>query len=76
MQRQSPAFWPPRPSRRHHLAQRVKTAAGSVKRLLAYRPAAQRELAHMDWSDAGRIVRALESLAATGLGDVKALKVR
>ena len=45
-----------------------------MKRVLVYRPAAQRELAHMDWSDAGRIVRALESLAATGLGDVKALK--
>jgi mRNA-degrading endonuclease RelE of RelBE toxin-antitoxin system len=28
----------------------------------------------MDWSDAGRIVRSLESLAVTGLGDVKALK--
>jgi len=28
----------------------------------------------MDRSDAGRIVRALESLAVTGLGDVKALK--
>jgi len=28
----------------------------------------------MDRSEAGRIVRALESLAVTGLGDVKALK--
>ena len=45
-----------------------------MKRVLVYRPAAQRELAHMDWSDAGRIVRSLESLAVTGLGDVKALK--
>ena len=45
-----------------------------MKRLLVYKPAAQRELAHMDRSDAGRIVRALEAFATTGLGDVKALK--
>ena len=45
-----------------------------MKRLLLYKPAAQRELAHMDRSDAGRIVRALETFAASGLGDVKALK--
>jgi len=45
-----------------------------VKRLLLYKPAAQRELAHMERSDAGRIVRALETFATTGLGDVKALK--
>jgi mRNA-degrading endonuclease RelE of RelBE toxin-antitoxin system len=45
-----------------------------VKRLLVYRPAAQRELNRMDRSDAERIVRALEGLAAAGLGDVKALK--
>ena len=45
-----------------------------MKRLLVYRPAAQRELHHMDRSEAQRIVRALEGFAATGLGDVKALK--
>jgi mRNA interferase RelE/StbE len=45
-----------------------------VKRTLAYKPAAQRELAHMDRHDAERIVRALETFAATGTGDVKALK--
>lgn len=28
----------------------------------------------MDRSDAGRVIQALESFAATGLGDVKALK--
>ena len=45
-----------------------------MKRQLLYKPAAQRELAHMERSDAGRIVRALETFATTGLGDVKALK--
>lgn len=45
-----------------------------MKRLLVYRPAAQRELHHIDRSDAQRIIRALEGFAATGLGDVKALK--
>jgi len=45
-----------------------------VKRLLVYKPAAQRELAHMDRSDAARIIHALEGFAAAGLGDVKALK--
>jgi mRNA-degrading endonuclease RelE of RelBE toxin-antitoxin system len=45
-----------------------------VKRPLVYKPAAQRELAHMDRSDAQRIMQALEAFAATGRGDVKALK--
>lgn len=45
-----------------------------MKRLLVYRPAAQRELARMERSDAERIVRALEAFAATGYGDIKALK--
>jgi len=45
-----------------------------VKRLLVYKPAAQRELAHMDSSDAQRIVHALEAFASDGRGDVKALK--
>lgn len=45
-----------------------------MKRVLVYRPAAQRELNRMDRSDARRIVRALEGFAATGCGDVKALK--
>jgi hypothetical protein len=45
-----------------------------VKRLLVYKPAAQRELAHMDRSDATRILHALEGFAADGRGDVKALK--
>ena len=45
-----------------------------MKRLLRYKPAAQRELGRMDRSDAARIVHALEVLAATGHGDVKALK--
>ena len=45
-----------------------------MKRRLVYRPAAQRELHHMDRSDAQRITQALEGFAATGLGDVKALK--
>ena len=45
-----------------------------MKRLLVYRPAAQRQLEHMDRSDAKRIVRVLEAFAATGRGDVKALK--
>jgi len=45
-----------------------------VKRLLLYKPAAQRELNHIDRSDAERIIGALEAFAATGRGDVKALK--
>ena len=45
-----------------------------MKRLLVYKPAAQRELNRMDRFDAERVVRALEGFAATGLGDVKALK--
>ena len=45
-----------------------------MKRLLAYKPAAQRELARMNQSDAGRVIRSLESFAVTGLGDVKALQ--
>ena len=45
-----------------------------MKRLLTYKPAAQRELAHMDRSDATRIIHALEAFAADGRGDVKALK--
>jgi hypothetical protein len=44
-----------------------------VKRLLVYKPAAQRELAHMDRSDAHRIIHVLEAIAAAGRGDVKAL---
>ena len=45
-----------------------------MKRLLLYKPAAQRELSHMDRTEAERIMRALEALALTGRGDVKALK--
>jgi len=45
-----------------------------MKRLLVYKPAAQRELERLDRSDAERIVRALEVFAATGRGDVRALK--
>jgi mRNA interferase RelE/StbE len=45
-----------------------------VKRHLVYKPAAQRELLHMDRSDARRIIHALEAFAADGRGDVKALK--
>jgi mRNA-degrading endonuclease RelE of RelBE toxin-antitoxin system len=45
-----------------------------VKRHLVYKPAAQRELAHMDRSDATRIIHALEAFAGDGRGDVKALK--
>jgi mRNA-degrading endonuclease RelE of RelBE toxin-antitoxin system len=45
-----------------------------VKRLLVYKPAAQRELAHMDRSDAKRIIHALEAFAADGRGDIKARK--
>ena len=45
-----------------------------MKRFLVYKPAAQRELAHMDRSDAKRIVHALEAFADSGRGDVKALK--
>ena len=44
-----------------------------MKRFLVYKPAAQRELAHMDRSEAARMVRALEEFAADGRGDVKAL---
>ena len=45
-----------------------------MKRLLVYKPAAQRELERLDRSDAERIVGTLEVFAATGRGDVKALK--
>jgi mRNA-degrading endonuclease RelE of RelBE toxin-antitoxin system len=45
-----------------------------VNRNLVYKPAAQRELSRMDRSDAGRITHALELFAATGYGDIKALK--
>ena len=45
-----------------------------MKRLVLYKPAAQRALARMDHSEAKRIIRSLEVFAATGLGDVKALK--
>jgi mRNA-degrading endonuclease RelE of RelBE toxin-antitoxin system len=45
-----------------------------VRRLLVYKPAAQRELAHMDRSDATRVIHALEAFSAAGRGDVKALK--
>ncbi|MGA2773569.1 MAG: type II toxin-antitoxin system RelE/ParE family toxin [Bryobacteraceae bacterium] len=45
-----------------------------MKRLLVYKPAAQRELNRMDRSDAERIIHALEVFATTGHGDVKALK--
>jgi len=45
-----------------------------VKRLLVYRPAAQRELERMNRADVERIIRALEGFATAGLGDVKALK--
>jgi mRNA-degrading endonuclease RelE of RelBE toxin-antitoxin system len=52
----------------------TEAPAGSVKRLPLYRPAAQRELGQMDRSEAGRIIRALEAFAASGCGDVRALK--
>ena len=45
-----------------------------MKRLLLYKPAAQRELDHMERTEAERIMRVLEAFAATGRGDVKALK--
>jgi mRNA interferase RelE/StbE len=45
-----------------------------VKRLLVYRPAAQRELERLDRVDAGRVIQALEAFASSGRGDVKALK--
>ncbi len=45
-----------------------------MKRLLLYKPAAQRELGRMGRSDAERIVLAVETFAATGRGDVKALR--
>jgi mRNA interferase RelE/StbE len=45
-----------------------------VKRLPVYKPAALRELSCMDRSDAERVIRALEVFAATGHGDIKALK--
>lgn len=45
-----------------------------MKRLLIYKPAAQREFSRMDRSDAERVTHALEVFAATGHGDVKALK--
>ena len=45
-----------------------------MKRELFYRPSAQRELARLDRGEAARILRSLENFAATGRGDVKALK--
>lgn len=45
-----------------------------MKRLLVYKPAAQRGLERLGRSDAERIVRALELFAGAGRGDVKALK--
>lgn len=45
-----------------------------MKRLLAYKPAVQRALARMDRSEAERVMRSLEAFAATGNGDIKALK--
>ena len=45
-----------------------------MTRLLIYKPAAQRELAHIDRSEAKRIIAALGAFAASGRGDVKALK--
>ena len=45
-----------------------------MKRILLYNPAAQRELSRMDRSDTERVMRALEAFAASGRGDVKALK--
>jgi hypothetical protein len=45
-----------------------------VKRLLVYKPAAQRELANMDRSGATHMIHALEAFAADGRDDVKALK--
>lgn len=45
-----------------------------MKRLLIYKPNAQRELANMDRLDATRIVHALEEYAQTGRGKIKALK--
>jgi mRNA interferase RelE/StbE len=45
-----------------------------VKRILVYKPAAQRELVRMDRSDAKRIIQALDAFAADGRGDIKALK--
>jgi len=44
-----------------------------VTRLLVYKPAAHRELAHMDRYDAKRIMQALEAFATDGRGDVKSL---
>jgi hypothetical protein len=45
-----------------------------VKRLLLYKPAAQREIGRMDRAEAERIVLALEAFATSGRGDIKALK--
>lgn len=45
-----------------------------MKRLLLYKPAAQRELGRMDQSEAERIVLAMEVFATSGRGDIKALK--
>ena len=45
-----------------------------MKRLLVYRPAAQRTLARMDPTEAQRIIRALEVFITIGHGDIKALK--
>ena len=44
-----------------------------MKRRLVYKPATQRELAHLERSDAKRVVHALEAFAADARGDVKAL---
>jgi len=45
-----------------------------MTRFLSYRPTAQRELERMERSAAERIVRFLEAFAATGRGDIRALK--
>lgn len=45
-----------------------------MKRLLLYKPAAQRELGRMDRSEAERIVLAMDAFATSGRGDIKALK--
>jgi len=45
-----------------------------VKRVAVYKPAAQRELGRMDRTEAERVLRAVDVLATTGHGDVKALK--
>ena len=45
-----------------------------MSRVLLYKAAAERELRRMDRTEAARVIRALESFAETGHGDVKALK--